>query len=336
MHWSTSTSCYPSHFASSVAKSSSSAKGKQVKTAIAATSKWHYSDMMESQGKCWLFEKKHRFVPPSNDIVDNASLDSISSCDSEQLCFDIPGALQDDEHCLPFDLWDSQPSSEDGESLSTCAESPSMPESNTVESDETLLKEHQSYMSSNEHFRTKADFAQIELLQLCEDIHAPLYAYDAIMKWACKHFSSGDMCRQLGSNPPLRQTVLSRLSTEFGFQAVQPSVEKVFLPSSQQKVDVVYFQFQQMLRSLLTSSIMQDDNLVINESNPTELPTPSGSVGEILSGHWARRTHAKLCNGKDDMLVPLILYIDKTHTEEKGVNNVEPVCFTLGIFKKSV
>ena len=91
-----------------------------------------------------------------------------------------------------------------------------------------------------------------------------------------------------------------------------------------------------MLHSLLTSSIMQDDNLVINESYPIELPTPSGSVGEILSGHWARRTHAKLCNGKDDMLVPLILYINKTHTEEKGVNNVEPVCFTLGIFKKSV
>ena len=49
--------------------------------------------------------------------------------------------------------------------------------------------------------------------------------------------------------------------------------------------------------------------------------------GDIDTGEWFINTQEELCKQPNDILCPLILYIDKTHVNNHGV---EAISFTLG------
>jgi hypothetical protein len=87
---------------------------------------------------------------------------------------------------------------------------------------------------------------------------------------------------------------------------------------------------------------MHDDNLLLFwDDNPFGKPVArrggSYELEDIIDGSVyceAYHTHVKVC--QRDLLVPLILYIDKTHVDATGHLCLEPVTFTLCIFKKKV
>jgi len=83
---------------------------------------------------------------------------------------------------------------------------------------------------------------------------------------------------------------------------------------------------------------MKAENLVVNPDDPFGAP-PQREYGEPFESHYGQRYHEiRTYLGKNEynedkeVLLPVILYVDKTHIDRGGRFTLEPVMFTLSIF----
>ena len=108
----------------------------------------------------------------------------------------------------------------------------------------------------------------------------------------------------------------------------------------QERIEVTTFDFKQQLLSLLRDEdLMHPDNLVL-ELPGTKPAFKSEFISEIRDGDWYHYAydHYNDTLGIDPhrLICGIILTIDKTHTDWKGKLCLEPVQFSLSIFKKEV
>ena len=102
-------------------------------------------------------------------------------------------------------------------------------------------------------------------------------------------------------------------------------------------LDIICFDFVPALLSLLQDeSLMVTENLVINKDYPMLMYIPSDSkVGEANSGSCYRElVYQELAQGENQLLVPIIMYLDGTIIDSKGHINICPVSFTTSLFSK--
>jgi Plavaka transposase len=79
---------------------------------------------------------------------------------------------------------------------------------------------------------------------------------------------------------------------------------------------------------------MKDENLIFKD-NLFEDPNDHSDayIEDINDGSCYKSAYRIFCKDRaKDVLCPIILFIDKTHTDAKGNQTLEPVCMTLGIF----
>ena len=199
--------------------------------------------------------------------------------------------------------------------------------------DESLYNQQQARDATPTIPPTATDKTQVQLLDICKQTGAPLYAYDLIMDWAAKASNSG---HTFSSNFAGRTTVINDLYTRYDMHGTKPFTVSVKL-STGRVVNVAVCNFLQQILSLLNDkNLMQDDNLVLGD-NPTDRPLPRGcNFGEFHSGTLYRRAREEYCKDKDNFLCPLQLFIDKTFIDLNARCNAEPVVFTLTIFKRHI
>jgi hypothetical protein len=179
---------------------------------------------------------------------------------------------------------------------------------------------------------------RIELLHILKEARVPHYLYQNIWKWAQSAVDRKVPFHDAGT----RESILNDLMYRYNLDDTLPVTTAVTLPGSGETVDITIHEFLPQLYSLLTDpTLMHDDNLLFWDDDPFGKPVPrrggSYELVDIIDGSVYREayhTHVKDC--KRDLLVPIILYIDKTHVDASGRLCLEPVTFTLGIFKKEV
>ena len=108
----------------------------------------------------------------------------------------------------------------------------------------------------------------------------------------------------------------------------------------QEHVENTTFDFKQQLLSLLRDEdLMHPDNLVL-ELPGTKPNFKSEFISEIKDGDWYHCAYNhyndKLGIDPHRLICGIILTIDKTHTDWKGKLCLEPVQFSLSIFKNEV
>ena len=94
---------------------------------------------------------------------------------------------------------------------------------------------------------------------------------------------------------------------------------------------------QTMIESLLYSSLTMDDNNLLfpNPDDPlAPPPTEVTTIADIDTGRVYRNAYNNLCNRPNHILCGIIAYIDKLATDRHGHLSLEPVYFTLSIFKQ--
>ena len=75
------------------------------------------------------------------------------------------------------------------------------------------------------------------------------------------------------------------------------------------------------------------DNLLFEGGDPFSFPKRRiNIVGDVNSGSWYINAHKHVCQKPDDVLVPIIFFIDGVTIDMHSHLNLEPVTFTLGIF----
>ena len=78
---------------------------------------------------------------------------------------------------------------------------------------------------------------------------------------------------------------------------------------------------------------MKEDNLLIDAEDPFSVPQEGCILDDLNSGWWHRETHQQICTGDNELLLPIILFIDGGKITERL--SVEPIVFTLGIFNRA-
>lgn len=189
--------------------------------------------------------------------------------------------------------------------------------------------------------------AAVKLLALMQKHDAPLGMYDDIVKWAREAhkkeaFSKGTI--------PTRSTLLNNLWSRYNMSGIAPQQVPVLLKNANVTVPVITYSFPDTLASLLTDpELMKDENFTFPDGNDPFQPPETWpqnwesndafkskkKIGELVAGKWYSDTyHARCRPGDGKILCPIIIFIDKTHTDAKGRLTQEPVLFTLGIFNQ--
>jgi hypothetical protein len=115
-----------------------------------------------------------------------------------------------------------------------------------------------------------------------------------------------------------------------------PKIYQVNLEDHEKAQDIICFDFVPALLSLLQDeSLMVTENLVLNKDYPMSMYIPSdGKVGEANSGSRYRELYKELAQGKDQLLVPIVMYLDGTAIDSKGHIEICPVSFTTSLFNE--
>ena len=179
-----------------------------------------------------------------------------------------------------------------------------------------------------------SDIAKVELYNMLSKANCPKYLFEQIQRWAIR-FSS-DM---IGSLPSHRNTFINEIGNKvYGkevFEVMKPKVTNLVLPRGA-TIPVVTFSIKGAITSLLTNAnLMRKENLLINSSIPFQTSKVPNILSDINSGWWFYETHKKFCKNDNDILLPIILFIDGSNVDKNHRLSVEPVTVTLGIFNRS-
>ena len=118
------------------------------------------------------------------------------------------------------------------------------------ETDDTLINQLEFDKNDKTGFNSESYKAGVSLLKLLQKSKAPLYLFDEIVKWAvnCKvnygvNFDASTKISQLST--------LNAISSSMKFKRLEPKTSSYKLQHSQEKINVVHFDFLQCLYSLL-------------------------------------------------------------------------------------
>ena len=180
---------------------------------------------------------------------------------------------------------------------------------------------------------TRDDVVHLQLLNLCNQMNLPLYAYDSILKWSQEAFRSG---YAFPWSAPSRENVLKELYEGYNMSECRPILHDIEL-SGGRVAQVATFSFEEMFHSLVSDpDVWNANNLLIpvDGNSPIILPNESDILGKIVSGDWYTAAFNALCT-VNDFLCPVVLFIDKMHVDEFSRWTLEPVLFTLAVFNRS-
>ena len=229
--------------------------------------------------------------------------------------------------------------------------------------DQSLFKIQQNFIKStgardDATLQSKGYQFAVDLQVILRDAGVPLCVYDRVLDWAHRAEKAG-LFPGFPRKPeyeanlklPSRRELFKNLYERFNLEAMKPIRQRVLLPHANVHVSITTFDVKAALLSLLTNpELINDESL--NFCRPGKEPwdrfpadDPRRNGGEpplthvyddIQTGRRFFQAQLKLCSGGRDVLLPIILFIDKTHTDVKGNKTLEPVCMTLGIFKREV
>ena len=186
--------------------------------------------------------------------------------------------------------------------------------------------------------------AALELEQILHKSGAPLGLFDKVMAWATENQTSlPERTLQL-SRTRLYNTCREKMygcdhekKPEFKVSANPPKILSVKLPSKR-TINVATFSFLEHLTSMLSSKeLMAEENLIFERkpNDPFHVPRDNERYGDVHQcKYWDDTVDMLINDPTTEILCPLILYLDALVVDAYGNLSLEPVTFTLGIFKR--
>ena len=177
-------------------------------------------------------------------------------------------------------------------------------------------------------------FIQLQLLQILEEIGAPLYTFDKVMEWCTRSFQNG---YRFPYNFLGRKKMISQLSNIFCMRKMIPQSSSIQLHNGQTCL-VNHFDFEQMCYSILSdSNIMQDDNFNFGNNNPECFRKSKNDILSCIEdGEMFQNTLSEVCHDTHDFLLGIKMFIDATHTDIHGDWILDPVSFTFTFFDNKI
>jgi hypothetical protein len=155
---------------------------------------------------------------------------------------------------------------------------------------------------------TNEEMLSLRLLKLLRALKTPNYAYRKIMNL----FADAAQANvSLSSTFRSREAAIKHFGKRFGLESLAPMTLTKHLKD--RSYPVVQHDCEVMIKSILFSSLMVEENMLFSDPNNPLAPPPlvSATLGDIVTGDAYGRAHRRLCTEPNHMLCPLILYLDK-------------------------
>lgn len=188
------------------------------------------------------------------------------------------------------------------------------------------FKTYVEYANKNYHDLDPNDIAGIELLGIFANKRVPKCLYEEIVRWHNQHLTAAKMST--------RADLLMRLETRYNMKLAKPIEQPLILPYSKSRIDVVCHDFKAQLQNLLSDPRIKDDNYLFFNNDPFCPPPEEWThISDINTGRCYRETHHQLIkNPEEQVLLPIIFYMDGAVTGQFDNLPIEILKFTLGIF----
>jgi hypothetical protein len=205
---------------------------------------------------------------------------------------------------------------------------------------EELRQNHRNHVQHWNSFAafTKNEEVAINLLLELRHSTGPLNMYDRLMHW---HFVAKNTIR---SHEPVSQSseyisqrkIYTMLRERYNYTQGYHQVTKIVLPFSRAKAEIIWNNAENCMISLLTDPrITPEDYLWWGNSPLTSPPETVNYVQDLNTGRAYLKTYRKLITKPDQqVLLPVIFYIDGATTGHFADLPVTAVKFSLGIFTR--
>ena len=176
----------------------------------------------------------------------------------------------------------------------------------------------------------------VELLKILEDAQCPDYMLQKVLMWAYNAKLIG-----FDFNP---KATSRKANIRWMYQALRhsqqhlPQVISIVLQDHSKPQEIACFDFAPALLSMLQDeNLMAPENLVLNHEDPTSMYIArDNKIGEAHTGKRYRELYHQLITRQNQLLVPIILYLDGTAIDGKGHVEVCPVSFTTSLFTEKL
>ena len=177
------------------------------------------------------------------------------------------------------------------------------------------------------------ELAMIELLEILQKSGAPLGLFNKLTSW-CKRSADCFSNEKLTSRDEFIKRLSKKVYGEHMERALRPKVMRHQLPSGK-SIDVTSFSFKAKLASILMNEeLIQPKNLLLNPDNIFVPPKDLDHFEDLNSGWWWKETWEEVCRHPDEILCPIILFLDAGKVTKRM--SVEPLTFTIGLLKRHV
>ena len=202
--------------------------------------------------------------------------------------------------------------------------------------EERMFKNAKMYTDRGNGCFSNEEILSIDLLGIMRDIGAPLKTYGRIVA-----LFKDVITERVAITTTFRHrhTAIQHFSQRFCMKGLYPTILTQPSPLNNRFYPVPVHNAQAMIESLLYSSLAKDDaNLLFPNPVDPFAPPPIEvtNIADIDTGHVYRNAYNKLCHRPNHVLSGIICYIDKLATDRHGHLSLEPVYFTLSIFKQHI
>jgi hypothetical protein len=141
------------------------------------------------------------------------------------------------------------------------------------------------------------------------------------LKWAIR-CNSEYKIQFTQNNIATRDVFVEKIKSQFDVHKIEPKTVLTKLPGSETDTKIVYHDFKMCLYSLLSDkNLVKEDNLLFNRDNIFTMPKfhKSNIYEDIHTGSVYQKAYKKYVKDPTkELLCPIIIFIDKTHTDRNG------------------
>lgn len=212
-------------------------------------------------------------------------------------------------------------------------------EEETMGVDTSILDNFNEYREKAKGFITpirKKYKDALELMAILRETKASLDTYDSIMDWHLKATGVLHQHEGVGGKKEFvsRDILFKYLAQRYNMHQNYGMIETIVLPSSKASVKVIKNDAKLVLQSLLTDPRIKANDYLFHGNDPFMPPPNDNFIGDLNTGKAYIHTYNKLITKPNQVLLPIIIYIDGTATGQFADLPVTAVKITLGIFTR--
>jgi hypothetical protein len=206
--------------------------------------------------------------------------------------------------------------------------------------DETMRDRFLEFCDSHERvFGSRpvdaATVNSIRLMEIMRKAKTPLNAYQPLLEWHLRetgHLRDQTMTLKDTNEYFSRETLMKKLFKRHGCEPLKPRIKKVKLPHSNYVASVPIRDARDVIASLLTDPRTKQEDYLFFDGDPlASPPEPVVHLEDLNTGDAYLKTHKALIKEPNEILLPLVLYIDGAVTGQFSDLPVTALKVALGI-----